>query len=148
MASGVWVDRATHDLIGYEENTDLEHQLVIVGHEAWHMLHGHCSSMTAHGAAAARSGDGEQADVLEKLVSAIAQADDSEFPATALGDLPLHFAARTGAEVVREEFEAEHFGFRFATDVRLALAGARPPADPRNLAGRIQVSMGHRVRQS
>ncbi|MFF9158372.1 hypothetical protein ACF1AB_39805 [Streptomyces sp. NPDC014846] len=148
IASGVWVDRTSHDLIGYEENTDLEHQLVIIGHEAWHMFQGHCGNVTDHGTAAARSGGSHIAGSLEQLVAVIAEADGTECPPTARMDAPLHFAARAGAHTSQEELEAEHFGFRFATHVQAARAEARKPADQRNLAGRIQASMAHRVRRS
>jgi hypothetical protein len=45
-ASGSWVDGTSHDLIVYEENTDPEHQLVIIGHETWHMFQGNGTSGT------------------------------------------------------------------------------------------------------
>ncbi|MGV9248704.1 hypothetical protein [Streptomyces sp. NPDC003710] len=142
------MDRASHDLIAYEENTDPEHQLVIIGHEAWHMFQGHCSTGTDHGAAASRAGNHEVAGTLTQLVARIAAATDTDLPPDTRMDFALHFAARTGAREVREEVEAEHFGFRFATDVQTALADARAPVDPQNLAGRIQVSMAHRFSQS
>ncbi|MER7377137.1 hypothetical protein [Streptomyces lanatus] len=148
IASGVWVDRTGHDLIGYEENTDLEHQLVIIGHETWHMLEGHCSDLTAHGAAAARSNEGQPPDALAQLVALIAEMDGAELSPETSMDAPLHFAARAGAHENEHEVEAELFGYRFATDVQVALARARTAADPDQLAGRIQASMAHRVRRS
>ncbi|MGW0822576.1 toxin-antitoxin system, toxin component [Streptomyces sp. NPDC002845] len=145
IASGLWVDRTSHDLIAYEENTDPEHQLVIIGHEAWHMFQGHCSSTTAHGPAASRAGENETTGALAELVAVLAEADDTDLPPTVRMDAALHFAARADARNIQEELEAELFGFRFATDVQSALAEFRAPADPDNLAGRIQASMAHRI---
>ncbi|WP_405623547.1 toxin-antitoxin system, toxin component [Streptomyces sp. NBC_00076] len=148
IASGLWVDRTSHDLIAYEENTDPEHQLVIIGHEAWHMFQGHCSSTTAHGPTASRAQEPQTAGALLKLAAVLSEADDTELPPATRTDAGLHFAARADAHQVDEELEAELFGFRFATDVQAALAQARTLADPHYLAGRIQVSMAHRVPRS
>lgn len=148
IASGLWVDRASHDLIAYEENTGPEHQLVIIGHEAWHMFHGHCSSVTAHGPAASRAQDSQVAGALAELVAIVSAADDTDLPPTERMDAGLHFAARAEAHTIQEELDAEHFGFRFATDVQAALADVAVSADPHNLAGRIQVSMTHRARRN
>ncbi|MFB8773841.1 toxin-antitoxin system, toxin component [Streptomyces broussonetiae] len=142
-ASGVWIDRTSHDLIVYEKNTDREHQLVIIGHEAWHMFQGH----GGHGFAASRA-DGSKAAMqteFQAVLSAIALLADES--AVERMDLGLHFAARTDDCRLDEELEAERFGFRFATDVRSALEEARDPADPHHLAGRIQASMAHRFRR-
>ncbi|WNM32768.1 hypothetical protein RKE30_21370 [Streptomyces sp. Li-HN-5-11] len=148
IASGLWVDRAGHDLIAYEENTDPEHQIVIIGHEAWHMFQGHCSSVTTHGPAASRAEQNQMPDALAKLVAFLSQADETDLPPTARMDAALHFAARADARKIHEELQAEHFGFRFATDVQAALAEARTPADLHNVAGRIKVSMAHHVRRT
>ncbi|GGW95367.1 hypothetical protein GCM10010297_16430 [Streptomyces malachitofuscus] len=141
-ASGVWVDRTDHDLIVYEENTSPEHQLVIIGHEAWHMFAGHG---TYHGAVTRAAGT-EAAQGLTGFVAAVAEAARTDLSPVQPMDAGLHFAARTDGHELREELEAEHFGFRFATDVRAALDEARTTEDPRNLTGRIQASMAHRFR--
>ncbi|MBK3564467.1 toxin-antitoxin system, toxin component [Streptomyces sp. MBT62] len=147
IASGVWINRAGHDLIAYEENTDPEHQRVIVAHEAWHMFQGHCRSVTTHGPAASRAGESPTADALAELVAAISAADDADLSATARTDAFLHFSARADATEIHEEREAELFGVRFATDVQAAVAEARTVAGLHNLAGRITASMAHRVRR-
>jgi hypothetical protein len=100
-----------------EENTGPEHQLVIIGHEAWHMFqgHGHTGTGGDHAPAASRAA--------------------------------FHCAARTEGHRVREKLEAEHFGFRFATDVRAVLREDRSPGDPHDLAGRIRASMAHRFQR-
>ncbi|QHC27755.1 hypothetical protein [Streptomyces sp. HF10] len=87
-ASGLWVDRTSHDQILYEENTDPEHQLVVIGHEAWHMFHGDRT------------------------------------------DTALHHAARSDSREVAEEFEAERFGLRLATDLQATLRLRDAPVDP------------------
>lgn len=142
-ASGVWVERTDHDLIVYEKNTGPEHQIVIIGHEAWHMFADHGAD---HGAAAARAARTEAVEELAAFVAAVAGAARTGPSSAGHGDAGLHFAARTEGQELREELEAEHFGFRFATDVRAALDEARAAEDPRNLTGRIQASMAHRFR--
>ncbi|MEH0433863.1 hypothetical protein QBB34_47730 [Streptomyces stelliscabiei] len=147
-ASGVWVDRTTHDLIAYEENTDPEHQLVIIGHEAWHMFQGHGSSATTTGPPAARARANEMTLALDELATAIAEADAGDFSPSTRTDAALHFAARAADRNVDEEVAAELFGVRFATDVAARLAEIRTLADPHNLVGRIQASLAHRLPRS
>lgn len=141
-ASGVWIDRTDHDLIVYEANTSPEHQLVIVGHEAWHMFAGHGTDLGT----AARADGTEAARRLAGFVAAVAEAAQADLSPVRRMDAQLHFAARTHDVDLREELEAEHFGFRFATDVRAALDEERTAGDPRNLTGRVQASMAHRFR--
>ncbi|MGW0605968.1 toxin-antitoxin system, toxin component [Streptomyces sp. NPDC002640] len=40
-ASGLWIDLADQDVVVVEERTAPGHQLVILGHELWHMAAGH-----------------------------------------------------------------------------------------------------------
>ncbi|QLJ00692.1 toxin-antitoxin system, toxin component [Streptomyces sp. NEAU-sy36] len=149
LASGLWIDRAGQDVIAYERNTDLDHQLVIIGHEVWHMFEGHCGSLTAHGPAASRAlGDG-MPDALRDLVAGVCDegGDGSAATPGERMDLGFHIALRADdPAVVRQEEEAEFFGYRFATGVREALAEARSLADPERLEGRIRVSLVHRIR--
>ncbi|MEU6891173.1 hypothetical protein ABZ934_05130 [Streptomyces sp. NPDC046557] len=77
-ASGLWVDRTGHDLIVYEENTDLEHQLVIIGHEAWHMFQGHCRRSLDHGHAASRAGESHTPALVPALAELVCRADDGD----------------------------------------------------------------------
>ncbi|MFF0963846.1 hypothetical protein ACWDQO_04750 [Streptomyces sp. NPDC003703] len=173
IASGLWIDRASHDVIAYERHTDLEHQLVIIGHEIWHMFEEHDGAPTAHGPAASRAAEQQVPDAVRALVAAVCADDPSGEPPGTRTDLRLHVALRaertrspqnsrnsqstrstrtaenTGHTAAgRHEEEAEYFGYRFATGVREALAQARTAADPAHLAGRIQVSMAHRIRRS
>jgi hypothetical protein len=146
MASGVWIDRTNHDLIGFEENTDPEHQLVIIGHEVWHMFSGHCGALTTHGPTALRAVEDRAARVRD-LVAVIADGDSPELPPAQQMDVGLHVALRANdAVAVQHEEEAEFFGVRFATGVQAALSEAQSLANPEHLAGRIQVSMAHRFR--
>ena len=59
-ASGLWLDMADRDLVVVEERTAPEHQLVILGHELWHMKAGHrghhVEGTTVAGPAAGRDG--------------------------------------------------------------------------------------------
>ncbi|MFJ2007845.1 hypothetical protein [Streptomyces chartreusis] len=139
------MDRTNHDLIVFEENTDPEHQIVIIGHEAWHMFQGH-GSHGAHGPNASRAASGDTAAELTHFVAAIAQATRADVSPDQATDVGLHFAARTDAHQAQEELEAEHFGLRFATDIQAALEEVQAAGDPRNLTGRIQASMAHRFR--
>ncbi|MEU9802647.1 toxin-antitoxin system, toxin component [Streptomyces sp. NPDC051000] len=147
-ASGLWVDRISHDLIAYEENTDREHQLVIIGHEAWHMFQGHCGSVTHHGPGASRAGVNEETVALAKLMNVISDVVNADLLPAGRMDAALHVATRTDTRQVEEEVDAERFGFRFATDVQAVLEEARSSADPQDLAGRIQASMAHRFRRT
>jgi hypothetical protein len=147
-ASGVWVDRSGHDLIVYEENTDPEHQLVIIGHETWHMFQGHGSHSLNASPAASRAAGSKAAGTLRTFVAAVSEAAQTDLLPVQIADVGLHFAARTEGHDLREELEAERFGFRFATDVRAALDEARAAGDPRNLTGRIEASLAHRFRRA
>ncbi|WP_314252278.1 toxin-antitoxin system, toxin component [Streptomyces sp. DSM 40907] len=143
-ASGLWIDRTSRDLIVYEENTNPEHQLVIIGHEAWHMFQGHCRSGLEHDPAASRAGQGGTQGALDAFTALVTEMDDTEPPLGARTDVAIHCASRAETQDMREELEAERFGIRFATDVQEALEGAFSHADPQHLAGRIQLSMTHR----
>ncbi|MEV6398592.1 toxin-antitoxin system, toxin component [Streptomyces sp. NPDC051907] len=122
-ASGLWLDMADQDLIVIEERTTPSHQLVILGHELWHMKAGHCSHHVDGAAVAAR------------LLS-----DEADLQATV-----LKVAARTRSDQA-EENDAESFGLLLGSKCRSWLAGGagrgRAPAD--GLAGRIEASLGYR----
>jgi hypothetical protein len=146
-ASGLWVDRTGHDLIVVEENTRPDHQLVIIGHEAWHMFQGHGTSLFEQGHAALRIGKKEAAGVLADLLAALPEAAEADLSPHAPMDAALHFAARSDGYRAHEEYEADHFGFRFATDMRAALDDARAETGPPDPAARIQASLAHRFRR-
>ncbi|MDH2391040.1 toxin-antitoxin system, toxin component [Streptomyces sp. HNM0663] len=118
-ASGLYLDLADRDMICIQENTSPWHQLVIFGHEAWHMVAGHCGQHEAGTAVAAR------------LLT-----EDADLNAA------LQVAARTDFREA-EEAAAEFFGLNLATRLRGWLEGAPDEAAPRSeLARRIQASLG------
>ncbi|MDN0198544.1 toxin-antitoxin system, toxin component [Streptomyces sp. S.PNR 29] len=124
-ASGLWLDMADRDLVVIEERTAPDHQLVILGHELWHMKAGHCSHHVDGAAVAAR------------LLSD--DADDAVLRATV-----LKVAARSRFDLAEEE-EAESFGLLLASKCRTWLAGSslRGPVQRDHLAGRIEASLGY-----
>ena len=125
-ASGLWLDMAEQDLVVIEERTAPDHQLVILGHELWHMKAGHCSHHVEGAAVAAR------------LLN-----DDADHQATV-----LTVAARTRFDLADEK-EAESFGLLLASKCRTWLAGSplRGPLQRDGLAGRIEASLGYRGSQ-
>ncbi|MEU9581272.1 MULTISPECIES: toxin-antitoxin system, toxin component [Streptomyces] len=54
-ASGLWLDFADQDVVVVEERTAPGHQLVILGHELWHMAAGHRGGPVDGVAVAART---------------------------------------------------------------------------------------------
>ncbi|WP_055570839.1 hypothetical protein, partial [Streptomyces prasinopilosus] len=119
-ASGLYLDMADRDLICVQEDTSPWHQVVIFGHEAWHMVAGHAGRHEAGPAVAARL-----------------LADEADLAAA------LQVAARTdfGRD---EESDAELFGLTLAGRLRNWLEGTDAVAPHSELARRIQASLGHR----
>ncbi|MFF9766181.1 toxin-antitoxin system, toxin component family protein [Streptomyces sp. NPDC014636] len=116
--SGLWVEFADFDLVIVEERAEAVQQLVILGHELWHLHAGHRHHHLA-GAAAAR-----------------ALAD-----APGWREAALTVAARNGSRET-DEAEADDFGHRLATLFRGHLPGSRPaPPHP------VQRSLGYRGRE-
>ncbi|MFC9929576.1 toxin-antitoxin system, toxin component family protein [Streptomyces sp. NPDC127190] len=118
--TGLWVEFADFDLVIVEERAEAVQQLVILGHELWHLHAGHRHHhLAGAGAAAAR----------------------------ALADAPgwrdaLTVAARNGSREA-EEAEADDFGHRLAARFRTLLAPpGGPPLDP------VQRSLGYRGRET
>ncbi|MFJ5780093.1 toxin-antitoxin system, toxin component [Streptomyces sp. NPDC093094] len=122
-ASGLWIDMAEQDLVVVEERTDPAHQLVILGHELWHMQAGHHGRHVAGAAVAARLLD-----------------DSADLQATV-----LRVAARSRFDH-DDEREAEAFGLLLASKCRTWLTGSagRGPVRRDRLAGRIEASLGYR----
>lgn len=126
-ASGLWLDMADQDLVVIEERTAPEHQLVILGHELWHMQAGHGGHHV----------DG--ATVAARLIG-----DTTDLAATVRA-----VAARTRFDL-EEEQDAERFGLLLASKCRTWLTGAAAwGAGPgtrqaEHLAGRIGASLGYR----
>ncbi|MFI9610654.1 toxin-antitoxin system, toxin component family protein [Streptomyces sp. NPDC052023] len=117
--TGLWVEFQDFDLVIVEERAEALQQLVILGHELWHMFAGHDHQQVA-GTAAAH-----------------ALADRSG-PGTALGA-----AARNGSRR-REEAEADEFGHRLAARFRPLVCGDGGHDDSLDP---VQRSMGYRGRR-
>jgi hypothetical protein len=122
-ASGLWLDMTDQDLIVIEENTAPDHQLVILGHELWHMNAGHCTHHVDGAAVAARLLT-DEADLAETVLKVVARTRFDQ----------------------REENEAESFGLLLGSKCRSWLAGStgRGPRRRDGLAGRIEASLGYR----
>ncbi|HET9379342.1 MAG TPA: toxin-antitoxin system, toxin component [Streptomyces sp.] len=121
-ASGLWLDMADQDLVVVEERTAPDHQLVILGHELWHMRAGHCAHHVAGAAVAARLlDDAADLDATVRKVAARTRFDDAA------------------------ERDAESFGLLLASKCRTWLAGSplRAPVQRDRLAGRIETSLGY-----
>ncbi|WP_267242565.1 toxin-antitoxin system, toxin component [Streptomyces sp. PR69] len=123
-ASGLWLDMTDQDLIVIERRTAPYHQVVILGHELWHMKAGHCTHHVEGAAVAAR------------LLSDAADIQDTV----------LKVAARTRFDQA-EENEAESFGLLLGSKCRAWLADGctgKGPVSRDGLAGRIEASLGYR----
>ncbi|MHC5905691.1 toxin-antitoxin system, toxin component [Streptomyces sp. S6] len=119
-ASGLWLDMADQDLVVIEERTAPDHQLVILGHELWHMTAGHHGHHVDGAVVAARLlCDGAD---LQETVRAV--------------------AARTRFDEA-DEREAETFGLLLASRCRSLLAGGPEKGQRDRLAGRIEASLGY-----
>ncbi|MGW7255534.1 toxin-antitoxin system, toxin component [Streptomyces sp. NPDC054834] len=124
-ASGLWLDMADRDLIVVEERTAPDHQLVILGHELWHMQADH---------------SGHHVDGVEVAARLLGDAPDQQ----ALEATVHKVAARTRFDLA-EEREAETFGLLLASKCRTWLAGSslRGPVQRDDVAGRIEASLGY-----
>ncbi|MGW0608701.1 toxin-antitoxin system, toxin component [Streptomyces sp. NPDC002640] len=128
--SGLWLNLADMDVVAVRRDAaGCEHEDVILGHEIWHMLQGHQGVQTQPGQqASARSG-------AQQAVCAAVVALQLPSP----GREASSVAARTQFHL-REEAEAEAFGLRFATDLRLFRMQQQRPGN--DVAWRIEDSVG------
>ncbi|TQE31616.1 toxin-antitoxin system, toxin component [Streptomyces ipomoeae] len=136
--TGLWMEFPDFDLVIVEERAETVQQLVILGHELWHMHAGHCHHHVkgADAAAIALSGRaGWRGSALSPKLSAAFEQ----------GGTPI--AARNGSHA-SEEREAEDFGHLLATAFRSWVdtgPGGGGPVDPADPVGRaIQASLGCR----
>jgi hypothetical protein len=114
--TGLWVEFQDFDLVIVEERAEAVQQLVILGHELWHIHAGHGHHHMVGAAAHALAGRPGWKDVA------------------------LTVAARNGSRE-RDEAEADDFGHRLAAVSRPLLPGGRGadlPLDP------VQRSLGYR----
>ncbi|MFE2560224.1 toxin-antitoxin system, toxin component [Streptomyces sp. NPDC059352] len=117
--TGLWLDMGDYDLIVLEANTSPLHQVVILGHELWHLKEGHCG----HGGAAG-------------VMAAARMLGDR----WSLADAVTHVAARTEPDL-EEERRAEQFGRMLADRVRPYLERRRGTAPSGGVPGRIWASL-------
>ncbi|MEU4035049.1 toxin-antitoxin system, toxin component [Streptomyces collinus] len=136
-ASGLWLDMTDRDLVVVEERTAPDHQLVILGHELWHMQADHCGHHVDGLGAGADAGAGAGAGVATRLLG-----DDPD--QAALQATVLRVAARTRFDQA-EERDAETFGLLLASKCRTRLTGSglRGPVRRDDVAGRIEASLGY-----
>ncbi|MEU6512146.1 MULTISPECIES: toxin-antitoxin system, toxin component [Streptomyces] len=125
-ASGLWLDLTDRDIVVVEERTAPGHQLVILGHELWHMQADHRGHRT----------DG--VGVATRLL------DDDDTDQAALEAAVRRVAARTRFDLA-EERQAETFGLLLASKCRTWLAGSalRGAGRRDDVAGRIEASLGY-----
>ncbi|RSS78365.1 toxin-antitoxin system, toxin component [Streptomyces sp. WAC06614] len=118
-ATGLWLDMGDYDLIVVEANTSALHQVVILGHELWHLKEGHCG----HGGTAAAT------------AAARMLGDD-----WSLAEAVRHVAARTEPDL-EEERRAEEFGRMLADRTRPHLERSRGAVPSGGVSGRIWASL-------
>lgn len=118
--TGLWMEFPDFDLVIVEERAETVQQLVILGHELWHMHAGHChhhlpgadtAALAAEAVDPGASGEresGERASALPPLSPELSAA---------LGQGGTPIAARNGSHESDEQ-EAEDFGHRLATAFR------------------------------
>jgi hypothetical protein len=121
--TGLWMEFHDFDLVVIEERAEAVQQLVILGHELWHMRQGHHNHHVDGAAAAARTlSDG-----------------------TGWQEIALTVAARHGSHATHED-EAENFGMHLASVFRSWVTGPgaerQGSVDPVERA--IQASLGYR----
>ncbi|MFD9460290.1 hypothetical protein [Streptomyces sp. NPDC060027] len=117
------MELATHDVIAVDRRAAPWHQVLIVGHEIWHMLEEDCG---AH--------DGDQ------VTAARLFGEDSELaPAIAKLAARTHFREQA-------EREAEKFGLELVNNLSPWLAQAADEAPASEIAKRIGESLGLRAR--
>jgi hypothetical protein len=122
--TGLWVEFQDFDLVIVEERAEAVQQLVILGHELWHLHMGHAHRHPS-------------------TANAFAQEPGWNSSAGQPGwdsSAALAVAARNGS---READEADDFGHRLAAALRPALPGrgGGAPPDP------VQRSLGYRGRE-
>ncbi|MFJ6069233.1 toxin [Streptomyces sp. NPDC093065] len=123
-ASGLWLERESHDDVVVDERAAVWHQIVILCHEVWHMSRRQAEAEGgAEAAAGARTGD--------RLRPVAARTDFS----------------------LAEEQEADRFGMLMGSRLRTWLdastdsvfaAEGGDAASPRSLAGRIGAALNYR----
>ncbi|MFF5184929.1 toxin-antitoxin system, toxin component family protein [Streptomyces sp. NPDC000345] len=122
--TGLWVEFSDFDLVIVEERAEAVQQLVILGHELWHLHAGHRHHH--HGVGTEAAG-----------VLAGRPGWDS---------IALTVAARNGSREA-DEAEADDFGHRLAARFRRYLSEAGPTPGPGGAASPVQRTLGYRGRR-
>ncbi|GAQ64888.1 toxin-antitoxin system, toxin component [Streptomyces scabiei] len=146
--TGLWMEFPDFDLVIVEERAETVQQLVILGHELWHMHAGHCHHpLPGPDTALALRGEAGGPDAPSG--SALPSLSPELSAALGRGGTPI--AARHGSHE-SEEQEAEDFGHRLATAFRswvdtgqdgpAGTADRGGPADPVGQA--LQATLGYR----
>ncbi|MCX4524342.1 MULTISPECIES: toxin-antitoxin system, toxin component [unclassified Streptomyces] len=121
--SGLWLNMEDYDIVVVEKFTTPDHQLVILGHELWHMQAGHTAAPHGPGAAAAAQSLPDGPDLTYAAVAARSHHEDAH------------------------EIEAETFGLLLGDRCRAWLSGGDgAPGSVRRhgVAGRIGNTLGYR----
>jgi hypothetical protein len=136
--TGLWLQFQDFDLVIVEERAGTVQQLVILGHELWHLKEGHRDHHVVGAAEAARALSGGPGPGPSGAAGVRALPGTPTWPGIA-----LTVAARNGSHEA-EEAEAEEFGLHLASAFRSWVTGpgAEGPADPVGRA--IQASLGYR----
>ncbi|GLF98297.1 hypothetical protein [Streptomyces yaizuensis] len=131
-ASGLYLDLEDRDVICVQAGTPPLHQLIIFGHEVWHMVAGHGGHHDSGPAAAAR--------LAAESLPGPSPEPGRDAP---LGAAVHSLAARTDFRQA-EENEAEAFGLELGAHLRHWLERAPEAAAPRTSdAQRIKHLLGH-----
>ncbi|GAA3776886.1 toxin-antitoxin system, toxin component [Streptomyces chiangmaiensis] len=137
-ASGLWLDLEDMDVIAVrDDTTNNEHEHVILGHEIWHMFEGHCGAHSPAGRTAVRA-DAARTGVVDEVVKRLLGSRDERLDV--VGAPRLGYAARTRFDE-KHEAEAEMFGLRLGTDLRI-FRRTHWRADVGQVAARIEDSLG------
>ncbi|MFG2311263.1 toxin-antitoxin system, toxin component family protein [Streptomyces sp. NPDC048566] len=129
--TGLWMEFGDFDLVVVEERAETVQQLVILGHELWHMKEGHRDHHVDGGSAVARAALSGR------------HGGPAPFARTAPSrEFALAVAARDGSRQA-DEARAEEFGLHLASVFRSWLAGPGDPAPADPVGRAIRASMGY-----
>ncbi|MDX3511198.1 toxin-antitoxin system, toxin component [Streptomyces caniscabiei] len=113
--TGLWMEFPDFDLVIVEERAETVQQLVILGHELWHMHAGHCHHHLPGADPAALAAEAVDRGTSGERASALPPLSPELSAALGQGGTPI--AARNGSHESDEQ-EAEDFGHRLATAFR------------------------------
>ncbi|WP_405873222.1 toxin-antitoxin system, toxin component family protein [Streptomyces sp. NBC_00005] len=152
--TGLWVEFQDFDLVIVEERAEAVQQLVILGHELWHLHAGHSHHHVAGTALAdrrewrarewkpfAKAAEKSADKAVDKATENATETGTANAAGNAVENAALSVAARDGSRAA-DEAEADDFGHRLAAAFRPLLSGRRAdaPLDP------LRRSLGYRGR--